>query len=118
MKTMRLHPTALVRLRRGRATGASLFVLLLLLVAGERRLAEAHFNLRSSQAGLERADGLEGDEIRVRLIGLDDHEPPSLSDVGRVRASVVVPLHTSHPVVIPLGRPAPRGPPPAAPSAA
>jgi len=115
-----MSPTApaLVSLRRHRLGGTWFFVLLLFVVAGERRLADAHFNLRSASPGVESADALDGDEIRVRLIVLNDDKPPSLPAVGGVLASKVV--HASVPQVdcIPLGRPASRGPPASAPSAA
>jgi hypothetical protein len=110
--------TVLVSFRRHRRGGTWLFVLLLCVVAGERRFADAHFNLRSAEAGFESADALDGDEIRVRLIVLNDDKVPSLSAVGGVLAARVV--HASVPYVdcIPLGHPAPRGPPASALSAA
>ena len=108
----------LVSLRRHGTGGVWFFLLLMLLVAGERRLAEAHFNLRSWSVGFESADALDGDEIRVRLIALNDDTPPSLFVAGRVLVAHVV--HASPPRLdrVPLGRPAPRGPPAPAPSAA
>jgi hypothetical protein len=118
MIEMGFSDTALGALRRRRLDGALLFVLLLLLVAGERRLAEAHFNLRSSQPTLEHAEALDGDEIRIRLIVLNDDQRPSVADVGRALASAVVPVHTPLPTLISPGRPAPRGPPSRATSAA
>jgi hypothetical protein len=117
MTAMSPSATALVSLRRHRIGGVWLFVLLLFVVVVERRLAEAHFNLRSAETGVERTDGLDGDEIRIRLIVLNDDNPPSLPDVGGVLASDVVHASVPDPVCIPLGRPAPRGPP-AIPSAA
>ena len=103
--------TVLVSLRRHGPGGAWFFLLLMLLVAGERRLANAHFNLRAWAVGIENADALDGDEIRVRLIALNDDKPPSLVDSGRVLAFEA--LHASAPRLdrVPLGRPAPRGPP-------
>ena len=109
----------LVSLRRHGTGGVWFFLLLMLLVAGERRLAEAHFNLRTwTTVGFESADALDGDEIRVRLIALNDDKPPSLFDAGRVFAFEVV--HATSPRVdrVPLGRPAPRGPPAVASAAA
>ena len=105
-------------LRRRGTGGVWFFLLLMLLVAGERRLSEAHFNLRTWTVGLESADALDGDEIRVRLIALNDDKPPSLFDAGRVFAFEVA--HTTSPRVdrVPLGRPAPRGPPALASAAA
>jgi hypothetical protein len=118
MNEMGPSDTALGAFRRCRVGGAGVFVVLLLLVAGERRLAEAHFNLRSSQPTLEHADALDGDEIRVRLIVLNDDQPPSLADVGRALVSAVVPVRTPLPSPVALGRPVPRGPPARATSAA
>ena len=110
--------TVLASLRRQGAGGVWFFLLLMLLVAGERRLSEAHFNLRSWSVGFESADALDGDEIRVRLIALNDDKPPSLFEAGRTFAFEVV--HATSPRVdrAPLGRPAPRGPPAVASAAA
>ena len=118
MNQMGSSHTALGAFRRCRLVGTGVFVLLLLLVAGERRLAEVHFNLRSSQPTLEHADALDGDEIRIRLIVLNDDQPPSLADVGRALVSAVVPVRTPLPSRVLLGRPVPRGPPSRATSAA
>jgi len=88
-----------------------LFVVLVLLVAGERRLADAHFNAWTGGVGLENDDALDGDEIRVRLIGLNDDRPPTLlSQVGVVRSAWHV-ERPARPCLDPLGRPAPRAPP-------
>ncbi|HMH51167.1 MAG TPA: hypothetical protein VK548_13105 [Candidatus Acidoferrum sp.] len=108
----------LAAFRRRGTGGVWFFLLLMLLVAGERRLSEAHFNLRTWTIGLESADALDGDEIRVRLIALNDDKPPSLLDAGRAFAFEVV--HATSPRVdrVPLGRPAPRGPPALASAAA
>ena len=96
--------------RHGRA-GVWFLLLLILLVLGERRLSEVHFNFRTWTVSIESADALDGDEIRVRLIALNDDKPPSLVDSGRVLAFEAV--HASAPRLdrVPLGRPAPRGPP-------
>jgi hypothetical protein len=101
----------LATLRRHGPFAPWLFVALLLLVAGERRLADAHFNLRSWTAGIDSADALDGDEIRVRLIALNDDKAPSLSDAGRVDARPVVVARAARLERVPLGPPAPRGPP-------
>jgi hypothetical protein len=111
MMAMAPSDTALARLRRHRPLGIAVFILLVLLVAAERRLADAHFNLRSAAPGLESDDVLDGDEVRVRLIALNDDKPPTLPDV-----SVALALATVHAVAqrydsLALGRPAPRGPP-------
>jgi hypothetical protein len=109
--------TTLGWFRRRRALGAALFTALLLLVAAERRLAEIHFNDRPWAAAIERADALDGDEIRIRLIVLNDDTPPSLADVGRVLVSAIAWAPTPQPRSLPLSRPASRGPPPLAASA-
>jgi hypothetical protein len=94
-----------------RRAGAWCGIVLMLLVAGERRLSEMHFDLRAWGEGLDRADALDGDEIRVRLIALNDDKPPSLSDAGRVLTREIVHAPVASPDIVPLGRPAPRGPP-------
>ena len=102
---------AMSALRRSRAAGAVFFVVLVLLVAGERRLAEAQFNVRPAAPCLENDDVLDGDEVRVRLIVLNDDRAPTITDVRRVvaiPAAHVVPPRPDRP---PGGRPAPRGPP-------
>ena len=108
----------LASLRRHGTAGVWFFLLLMLLVAAERRLSEAHFNLRSWTVGVESADALDGDEIRVRLIALNDDKPPSLFDAGRVFAFEVVHAPSTSFDCVPLGRPAPRGPPAVASAAA
>jgi hypothetical protein len=112
MTAMGSRPPTLVWFRRSRAAGAWLFLLLLSLVALERRLAEAHYNLRSAAPGVESADALDGDEIRVRLVVLNDDKVPSLPIAGSVLAPRTVVTRTPRVDRVPLGRPAPRGPPP------
>ena len=75
--------TVLQRLRAFRALGAFGFIAVLLLVAAERRLAEFHFNLRTAEIAFENDDALAGDEIRVRLVALNDEQLPALSPAGR-----------------------------------
>lgn len=101
----------LARGRRHRMLATWIFVLLVLLVAGERRLAEAHFNLRSSAPGIESDDVLDGDEIRVRLIVLNDEKRPTLPDVTSAVAFEVMLASAQRLDSLALGRPAPRGPP-------
>jgi hypothetical protein len=97
--------------RHRRAVTAWLFVVLVLLVAGERRLADAHFNARTGGVGIENDDVLDGDEIRVRLIGLNDDRPPTLlRQVGIVRTAAHVDP-PARPCLELVGRPAPRAPP-------
>jgi hypothetical protein len=104
--------------RRHRPFGIAVFILLIFLVAAERRLAEAHFNLRTAVPGLESDDVLDGDEIRVRLIVLNDDKPPRLSHVSSTLARETVPSFVQRYISLALGRPAPRGPPASVPSAA
>lgn len=118
MAVMSPTATALVSFRRHRLGGAWLFVLLFLVVAGECRLSEVHFNLRSAATSFESADALDGDEIGLRLLSLNDDKAPSLPAVGGVLASEVLHASVPHVACIPLGHPAPRGPPAAVPSAA
>src|SRR4051812_38602074 len=103
--------TALTRYRHHRPLGIALFILLVFVVSAERRLADAHFNLIAATPGIESDDILDGDEIRIRLIVLNDDKPPRLPDVSRpiAREPVhAIVLHCDPPA---LGRPAPRGPP-------
>ena len=105
------RPSVLAWLRRHRRPGITLFVLLLVVVAAERRLAEYHLNQRSAVPALESDDTLDGDEIRIRLVALNDDKPPTIPVVR----GTFVPHHTLAALPIPpgiaLGRPAPRGPP-------
>jgi hypothetical protein len=60
-------------------------LLLVLLVAGERRLAEVHLNRLSASPVFENDDLLDGDEIRVRLSAVvPDVQEPDLSGILRV----------------------------------
>ena len=104
--------------RRYRTLATWLFVLLIGLVAGERRLAEAHFNLRSAAPGLESDDVLDGDEIRVRLVVLSDDKAPTLPGGSAALVCDVVHVHAQRLDSLALGRPVPRGPPLSAPSSA
>jgi len=76
----------LPRLRAGRAVGVWLFVGLILLVSAERRLAEAHFDLRGGGTGIESDEALDGDEISVRLTVLNDDARPSIQPSAQVPA--------------------------------
>ena len=88
-----------------------LFVLLLALVATERRLAEIHFDLRSAGVGLESDDILDGDEIRIRLVVLNDDKLPTRPDAGHPLTFEVVPVGPQRYASRALGVPIPRGPP-------
>ena len=117
MIAMRARPTVLARLRRLRHAGIVVFVLLLLIVAAERRIAELHLNQRTAAPALE-SEALEGDEVRVRLITLNDDKRPTIPGATGRCTPLLVRLVLEAPVTIALGRPAPRGPPaPSAPTA-
>ena len=99
------------RLRAHRVAGIWLFVSLLCLAAAERRLSEVHFNLRVAEVGFEDDDALDGDEIRIRLVALNDEQLPMLSGSGLAfesRAFLGSPTACCRRV---LGLPSPRGPP-------
>jgi hypothetical protein len=112
MRTMTRVPAAAltVRFRRIRPVGAWLFVALLLLVAAERRLAEFHFNVRTGDVGIESEDTLDADEIRTRLIVIQDDKIPAV-EVVSVAVAPLVMRPWRRPVPVALGAPAPRGPP-------
>ena len=101
----------LSRLRGSGTSGAWFFALLICLVAGERRLAEFQFNLRSVDVGIESDDVLDGDEIRTRLIVLNDDRLPTIPDVSRAETSTAAHARAQRLVFLAPGRPAPRGPP-------
>lgn len=102
---------SLDRLRRHRVAGIWLFVGLLCLAAAERRLSEVHFNLRAAEVGVENDDALDRDEIRIRLVALNDEQLPIVFEAGpafQPRAFVGAPSALGRLV---LGLPSPRGPP-------
>jgi hypothetical protein len=76
----------LPQLRAGRTVGVWLFVVLMLLVSAERRLAEAHLDLRAGGMGIESDEALDGEEIRVRLTALNAKAPPSVQRSAPVPA--------------------------------
>lgn len=98
-------------LRAGARLGVALFIALLLLVCVERRLAEAHFDLRSAVPGLENDDALDRDEIRVRLVAVKNDQLPVLPRCGSAFVGcVTAPAAGVRADTVP-GVPAPRGPP-------
>jgi hypothetical protein len=111
MSPMRPSVTAVARFRRHRRAGVWLFVALLCLVAAERRLAEVHYNRHTVAPAFESDAVLDADEVRVRLIVLNDHDRPSLPDVSGTIAFETLHALAPHPDSPALGRPAPRGPP-------
>jgi hypothetical protein len=87
------------------------FLALVLLVGAERRLAEIHFNFRTAALAIESNDALDADEIRIRLVVLNDDRPPTVHVPvgvleGRSRAFI-----QACPCVDVIGRPASRAPP-------
>jgi hypothetical protein len=105
------RPSIFAWLRRHRRGGITLFVLLLLVVAAERRLAEYHLTPRSAAHALESNDTLDGDEVRVRLVVLNDDKPPTLPAASGTFAPHRPHVAFPFPPALALGRPAPRGPP-------
>jgi hypothetical protein len=101
----------LPQLRAGRVAGVWLFVGLMLLVSAERRLAEAHFDLRAGGTGFESDEALDGDEIRVRLIALNDEAPPSIQPSAPVPALYGLPPTPAAPSSRALSSPGARAPP-------
>jgi hypothetical protein len=101
----------LARLRHRRRVGVGIFIAFLLLVGLELRLAEMHHNLRSAGPGLESVDSLEGDEIRGRLVILNDERPPTLpmAAIGAVGMAVLGSIEP--PSFTLIGQPKPRAPP-------
>ena len=90
---------------------ASAFVALVVLVGAERRLAEIHFNFRTSALAIESDDLLDGDEIRVRLVVLNDDRPPTVRVLVGVLERPFEAFILACPCIDVIGRPAPRAPP-------
>ena len=111
MISMAAPPSVLQWLRRTRRVGIPFFVALLILAGAERRLAEIHLNLRVGGPILESDDTLDGDEVRVRLVALNDDKPPALVTLVRRFAPHRPQLTRAIPPDIARGRPDPRGPP-------
>jgi hypothetical protein len=101
----------LPHLRAGRAVGVWLFVALMLLMSAERRLAEAHLDLRAGDTGVESDEALDGDEIRVRLIALNDNIQPAIQRSAPVPALYGLTLTPAVPCSRALSCPGARAPP-------
>jgi hypothetical protein len=110
MTPMKWSHTGLGYFRRDRGPGVAFFIFLVLLVGVERRLAEAHFNLRTASPGIE-STNLDGDELRVRLIVFNDDKAPAVTDRHATPTFHGVHAFKESLVSLALGRPAPRGPP-------
>lgn len=77
--------------RRG---GVWLFVTLLLLVAGERRLADIRhslYTLGAFELAIENDDSIDGDEVVLRLLALDDATRPTPPDVAALATREAIP---------------------------
>ena len=102
---------SLDRLRAHRVAGIWLFVGLLCLAAAERRLSEVHLNLRVAEIGFENEDVLDGDELRIRLVALNDEQLPIVSGAGPAfEPPAFVGAPSTYGRLV-LGLPSPRGPP-------
>lgn len=102
-------------LRAHTRLGVAVFIGLLMLVAGERRLSEAHFNLRTAATGLENDDALDSDEIRLRLLAVKDEQLPVLPRRGSAFHARATLAPAGVAVDAAPGVPAPRGPPSSSP---
>jgi hypothetical protein len=114
MPLMLRRPLAVMllpNLRAGRAVGVWLFVVLMLVVSAERRLAEAHLDLRGGGTGIESDEALDGDEIRVRLTALNDKIEPSIQRSAPVPALYGLVLMPAVPCSRALSCPGARAPP-------
>lgn len=101
----------LPQLRIARGLGVWFFVGLMLLVSAERRLADAHLDLRAGGTGIESDEALDGDEIRVRLIALNDETRPSLQRSAPAPALYGVVVVPAVPCSRALSCPGARAPP-------
>jgi hypothetical protein len=70
-----------------------------------------HHNLRSAGPGLESVDSLEGDEIRGRLVILNDERPPTLPTAAIGAVGMAVLRAIEPPDFTLVGQPKPRAPP-------
>jgi len=102
---------SLDRLRAHRVAGIWLFVGLLCLASAERRLSEVHFNLRVAGVAFENDDALDGDELRIRLVALNDEQLPVVLAAGPAFELCPFVSAPSACGLRVLGLPSPRGPP-------
>lgn len=107
----RRHPWRLAWCRNHGHAVVWAFLALVVLVGAERRLAEIHFNFRTAALAIESNDVLDGDEIRIRLIVLNDDRPPAVGVLVGVLDRLVLVVTPPCPCVDVVGRPASRAPP-------
>lgn len=108
--------TPLISLRRlcrrhHRTLGVGVLVALTLLVSVERRLADIQYNFRSTASGFLNVASLDGDEIRVRLIALNDDRSPALPSAALRVVSFVALCARGGPRFDPATWTEPRAPP-------
>jgi hypothetical protein len=112
MRAIEPLTSLLILVRRHRhILGIGALVVLTLLVSVERRLAEIQSNFRSTARGFENDDSLGADEIRVRLITLNDGCPPSLPVAAARVVCSVIQCALQRPRFDPVTWPEPRAPP-------
>lgn len=101
-----------------RRAGVWLFLALLVIMVGERRLGDLHYmlySLGSLELGFY-ADAIDGDEVTLRLVAVDDASPPTAPAPASPLVRAGAPLICADIPPRSIESPAPRGPP--APSSA
>jgi hypothetical protein len=111
--TPRRHP-GLGVFRASRPLTVGLFLTLLLVAVVERRLADVHYTVHSLgtlDVGFY-DEAIEGDEVALRLVALDDASPPFVAAPASPLARLCPALVCAEIAPRPIESPAPRGPPP------